>query len=53
VQRRFECVEAGPDRDEGLLLGIIGGDAPAAEISPAGIQRLVDAGIFKAEPAAT
>ena len=52
VQRRFECVEAGPGREEGLLLGVIGGDAPAAEISPAGIRRLIDAGIFKEGQAA-
>ena len=60
AQRRFECVEAGPGRDEGLLLGVIGGDAPAVEISPAGIetlikaggmQRLIDAGIVKPERA--
>ena len=58
AQRRFECVEAGPGRDEGLLLGVIGGDAPAVEISPVGIetlikagglQRLIDAGIVKPE----
>ena len=52
VQRRFECVEAGPGREEGLLLGVIGGDAPAAEISAAGIRRLIDAGIFKEDQAA-
>ena len=52
VQRRFECLDAGAGRDEGLLLGIIGGDAPAAEISPEGVQRLIDAGIFKSEQAA-
>ena len=52
VQRRFECVEAGPGREEGLLLGVIGGDAPAAEISPSGIRRLIDAGIFKESQAA-
>jgi quercetin dioxygenase-like cupin family protein len=44
LQRRFECVDAGPGRQEGLLLGVIGGDAPAVEISPEGIQRLIDAG---------
>lgn len=52
VQRRFECIDAGPGRDEGLLLGIIGGDAPAAEISPEGVQRLIEAGIFKPAQAA-
>ena len=45
VQRRFECVEAAPGEREGLLLGVIGGDAPAAEISPAGLARLAEAGI--------
>ncbi|MFN0163732.1 MAG: hypothetical protein ACKVQQ_21070 [Burkholderiales bacterium] len=44
VQRRFECVDAGPGRQEGLLLGVIGGDAPAVEISPQGIERLIEAG---------
>lgn len=46
VQRRFECVEAEPGKPEGLLLGIIGGDEPAAEISPEGVRRLVEAGIY-------
>jgi mannose-6-phosphate isomerase-like protein (cupin superfamily) len=44
LQRRFECTAAGESQSEGLLLGIIGGDAPAVEISPAGAQRLIDAG---------
>lgn len=46
VQRRFECLESAPGDDEGLLLGIIAGDAPAAEGSPEAIQRLLEAGIF-------
>ena len=45
IQRRFECVEADPDLGEGLLLGVIGGDEPAAEISPQGLRRLAEAGI--------
>jgi len=45
VQRRFECVEAPAGEREGLLLGVIGGDAPAAEISPQGVARLAEAGI--------
>ena len=49
VQRRFECVEAAPGEEEGLLLGIIGGDEPAAEGSPGAIRRLVEAGIMKAD----
>lgn len=61
AQRRFECIDAGAGREEGLLLGVIGGDAPAVEISPGGIealiqagglQRLIDAGIVKPERAA-
>ena len=47
VQRRFEWVAAGAGRQDGLLLGVIGGDAPAAGTSPQGITRLIDAGIFK------
>jgi mannose-6-phosphate isomerase-like protein (cupin superfamily) len=49
VQRRFECLEAPAGGDEGLLLGMIAGDSPAAEISPEGVRALVDAGIFPAE----
>jgi mannose-6-phosphate isomerase-like protein (cupin superfamily) len=49
VQRRFECVSAPEGESEGLLLGAIGGNAPAAEISPQGIRRLVEAGIFPPE----
>lgn len=51
VQRRFECIDAGAGREEGLLLGIIGGDAPAAEYSPAGIKRMAEAGISVPEQA--
>lgn len=47
VQRRFECVKPAEGEAEGLLLGMIGGNAPAAEISPAGIERLIEAGIFQ------
>ncbi|RYF44252.1 MAG: cupin domain-containing protein [Comamonadaceae bacterium] len=49
VQRRFECVEAAAGETEGLLLGMIAGNAPAAEISPEGIQALIAAGIYTAE----
>lgn len=49
IQRRFECLEAANGETEGLLLGIIGGDSPAAEMSPEAIGRLVEAGIFPPE----
>jgi mannose-6-phosphate isomerase-like protein (cupin superfamily) len=49
VQRRFECVKAAQGEAEGLLLGIIEGNAPAAEISPQGVARLVEAGIYPPE----
>jgi mannose-6-phosphate isomerase-like protein (cupin superfamily) len=51
VQRRFECLQAPDGKDEGLLLGIIQGEAPVAEISPEGMKRLYDAGILKPETA--
>ena len=44
VNRRFECLEAGDGRQEGLMLGVIAGDAPAVEIAPEGIRRLILAG---------
>ena len=51
MERRFECIEAPAGQEEALLLGIIGGDAPAAEASPGSIQRMVDAGLFTPEQA--
>ena len=51
VQRRFECVESAPGQDEGLILGMIAGESPAAEASPAAIHRLVEAGVFTPEQA--
>ena len=44
LHRRFQCVDAGDGRAEGVLLGIISGDSPAVEISPEGAKRLVEAG---------
>jgi len=49
VQRRFECIEAEKGEREGLLLGIIGGDSPAAEYSPDGVKQLIEAGVFEQE----
>lgn len=40
VQRRFECLEAGAGEKVGLLLGIVEGNAPAAEFSPGAWQRI-------------
>ena len=49
VHRRFECVTAAEGSTEGLLLGIIAGDAPYAEAAPVAIQRMIDAGLWKRE----
>ena len=47
------CIDAGLGKPEGLLLGVIGGDTPAAEFSPGAIQRLLEAGIYTPEQAAS
>ena len=49
VHRRFECVKPAEGEAEGLLLGMIGGDAPAAEASPVAIERMIEAGLWKRE----
>jgi mannose-6-phosphate isomerase-like protein (cupin superfamily) len=40
VQRRFECLEAGIGETTGLLLGVVEGNAPAAEFSPGAWKRI-------------
>jgi hypothetical protein len=40
MQRRFECISARDGKDEGMILGVIGGDTPSAEFSPESIERL-------------
>jgi len=40
VPRRFECLEAGAGDKVGLLLGIVEGNAPAAEFSPSAWKRI-------------
>ena len=45
MQRRFECVSAPSGKAKGMILGVIGGDAPAAEFSPESIVALRAAGI--------
>ena len=44
-QRRFECMSASEGLTKGMILGVIGGDTPAAEFSPESIKILRDAGI--------
>ena len=51
VEHRFECIEAAPGEEEGLMLTIVSGDEPAAIGSPASIRHLLDAGIFTPEQA--
>jgi hypothetical protein len=51
MEHRFECVEADPGKDEGLILTIVSGDSPAAIGAPASIRHLLDAGIFTPEQA--
>ena len=42
VMRRFECVEAPEGESEGLMLFVIGGNAPAAEFSDAAYERIAE-----------
>jgi hypothetical protein len=53
LERRFECLESAPGDDEGLMLGIVGGESPAAIGSAGSIQRMVDAGVYSSEQGAT
>lgn len=46
VQRRFECVEPAAGASVGLLLGMIGGEAPAGEFSPESVKRMKEAGVI-------
>ena len=50
VQRRFECLEAGAGAQVGLLLGVVEGNAPAAEFSPGAWRRIEE---FRSAQAAT
>jgi len=45
VHRRFECVEPAPGKAEGLLLAVIGGEAPEAEYSADARRRMAAAGV--------
>jgi quercetin dioxygenase-like cupin family protein len=42
VQRRFECLEVAEGETVGLLLGMIEGNAPAAEFSPGAWERIAE-----------
>ena len=42
VLRRFECVEAAEGETEGLMLFVIGGDAPGAEFSDKAYERIAE-----------
>ncbi|MDH3739071.1 MAG: cupin domain-containing protein [Alphaproteobacteria bacterium] len=44
-QRRFECISAPDGADTGMILGVIGGDTPAAEFSPESIEKMRAAGV--------
>lgn len=43
VQRRFECVEPADGDKVGLILGVVEGNAPAAEFSPEAKERIQQA----------
>jgi mannose-6-phosphate isomerase-like protein (cupin superfamily) len=45
MQRRFECMSSANNADKGVILGVIGGDNPAAEFSPESIERLKELGV--------
>ena len=52
MQRRFECVSSATNADKGVILGVIGGDNPAAEFSPESIERLRELGVEVQQAAA-
>ena len=44
-QRCFECVSAPKGVENGLILGVIGGNTPVAEFSPESIEKMRAAGV--------
>ncbi|MGE0255187.1 MAG: cupin domain-containing protein [Alphaproteobacteria bacterium] len=44
-QRRFECVEAPKGMTRGMILGVIGGNTPAAEFSPEAVKAMRKLGV--------
>ncbi len=49
IQRQFHCLSTPPGVEKGMILGVIGGDQPAAEYSPESVQKLVAAGKLPAQ----
>jgi quercetin dioxygenase-like cupin family protein len=48
LQRQFICAEARPGEAKGILLGVIGGDTPGAEMSPEATAILREKGLMPA-----
>ena len=46
IQRRFECQSARDGKEQGMILGVIGGDTPGAEFSPESVERMKAAGTW-------
>jgi mannose-6-phosphate isomerase-like protein (cupin superfamily) len=44
--RRFECMATREGQDEGMIMGVIGGDEPGAEFSEESIERMKVAGAW-------
>ena len=45
LQRRFECTSAPEGAENGMILGVIGGDTPVVEYSPEAIEKMRAAGV--------
>lgn len=52
VQRRFECATPEEGKSEGLLLAVIAGNVPVAQLSDSAVKRLSDAGLWPATASA-
>lgn len=50
VQRRFECVEAPPGKEEGLISTVIVGNSPGVEMAPSALAKLRAAGLLPEQP---
>ena len=49
IQRRFECQSAREKNQEGIIMGVIGGDMPGAEYSPEAVERMKEEGVWSSE----